>query len=230
MPVIPVIATPESLIVAALRVAEIGLGRRPVGGRCRSGSSLTGGFLPALARLSYDAVWIDSAAAPSRGNVNMTKLQLAGTSLVAAVPAGFMTYFGIMAFLNHADTMGGMLQVVTGTTLLTTVLMTLSPVAVMIFVRSPDSGDDDAATAGSAASAAAAPAAAASVAEMDAVDADEEAAEFEPADEAEEIDSGEIAAADSEEFSFEEASEEGSGGDDSFEFEDDAFEFEDDEK
>lgn len=78
----------------------------------------------------------------------MTKAALMGTSLVAAIPGGFLAYLTIRAFVYHAEKMATMLQVVTGTTLVFSVLMALSPFAILLFVRT-------AATAGSEAEAAA---------------------------------------------------------------------------
>lgn len=86
----------------------------------------------------------------------MTKSALAATSLVAAVPSGFLAFLTVKAFLDHADKMGGMLQVVTGTALLVSGLMTLSPVAILLFGKRSPKAEDAAATAGVAASSAAA--------------------------------------------------------------------------
>lgn len=65
----------------------------------------------------------------------MTKTALMGTSLVAAIPGGFLAYLTICAFVYHAEKMATMLQVVTGTTLVFSVLMALSPFAILLFVR-----------------------------------------------------------------------------------------------
>ena len=65
----------------------------------------------------------------------MTKAALMGTSLVAAIPGGFLAYLTIRAFVYHAEKMATMLQVVTGTTLVFSVLMALSPFAILLFVR-----------------------------------------------------------------------------------------------
>jgi hypothetical protein len=80
----------------------------------------------------------------------VTKTALMGTSLVAAIPGGFLAYLTICAFVYHAEKMATMLQVVTGTTLVFSVLMALSPFAILLFVRT-------AAAAGSASDAAATP-------------------------------------------------------------------------
>ncbi len=75
-----------------------------------------------------------------RIGAHVTKNGLIGTSFVAAIPAGVMAYFSVMAFLNYATDMPTMLQVVNGTALLFCALMTLSPIAILLFVRKP--GED----------------------------------------------------------------------------------------
>ena len=63
----------------------------------------------------------------------MTKSQTALTSLVAAVPGGFLAYLLVMAFLGHADQMGGMLNGVVGVALLCSIAAALTPVGIMLF-------------------------------------------------------------------------------------------------
>ena len=67
----------------------------------------------------------------------MSKGALTLTSLVAAIPGGFLTYLTIMAFINYTDKMVTMLQVVTGVTLVISLLMALAPFAILLFVRTP---------------------------------------------------------------------------------------------
>lgn len=74
----------------------------------------------------------------------MTKAALMGTSLVAAIPGGFLAYLTIRAFVYHAEKMATMLQVVTGTTLVFSVLMALAPFAILLFVRTPSAAGSEA--------------------------------------------------------------------------------------
>lgn len=75
----------------------------------------------------------------------MTKAALMGTSLVAAIPGGFLAYLTIRAFVYHAEKIATMLQVVTGTTLVFSVLMALAPFAILLFVRTPAAAGSEAA-------------------------------------------------------------------------------------
>lgn len=54
-------------------------------------------------------------------------------SLVAAVPAALLAFLLVMAFLNHADAMGGTLNAVVGVALLAAVATALMPVGILIF-------------------------------------------------------------------------------------------------
>lgn len=63
----------------------------------------------------------------------MTKSSSALLSLVAAVPAAFLAFLLVMAFLNHADKMGGTLNAVVGVALLAAVATALMPVGVLLF-------------------------------------------------------------------------------------------------
>jgi hypothetical protein len=54
-------------------------------------------------------------------------------SLVAAVPAAFLAFLLVMAFLNHADGMGGTLNAVVGVALLAAVATALMPVGILLF-------------------------------------------------------------------------------------------------
>jgi hypothetical protein len=55
------------------------------------------------------------------------------TSLVAAVPAGFLTYLLVMAFLNHVGNMSGMAMGLAGTTLAVSAFLTLTPFGIFVF-------------------------------------------------------------------------------------------------
>lgn len=101
----------------------------------------------------------------------MTKGNLIATSLVGAVPAGVLAYFSIMAFVSYTEKMATMLQVVNGVTVLVSVLMALSPIAILIFMRGP--AQPEAAAAGAATAAVPTAAAAASNDELAAESADE---------------------------------------------------------
>lgn len=63
----------------------------------------------------------------------MSKTSLALTSLVAALPAAYLTYIMVMTFLSHAGGMPMGLTVLAGLTLLIAVALALMPAGVMIF-------------------------------------------------------------------------------------------------
>ncbi len=156
----------------------------------------------------------------------MTKNALAASSLVAAIPAGVMAYLGVMAFLEYPEKMGLMLQIVTGTILLFSVLLVLMPFGVLLFAKKPAS--DEAAAGdgtGEPAETVAAPVAA-GAAEGDPTEAgpvmldedDDFDQGFEP--------TGEFPAAEVDELEFDEPA----IAEESFELEDDEFDFEDDDE
>ena len=85
----------------------------------------------------------------------MGRTQRALTSLVAAIPAGFLSYLLVMVFLNQADSLKTTMQIVVGATLLASVVVTLMPFVLLIPGRKKAldnagpaaavaSGDDDA--------------------------------------------------------------------------------------
>lgn len=154
----------------------------------------------------------------------MTKGNLIATSFVGAIPAGCLAYFSIMAFLNFSENMATMLQVVNGVTVLVSVLMALSPLAILIFMRGP--AKPEVATAGAATGAV--PAAAASGSEP-AMPVDDDLA----VESAEEV-SAASHSTDDDDLSlsgFEESPEPTSAAsDDAFEFDDSGFEFEDEDE
>lgn len=154
----------------------------------------------------------------------MTKGNLIATSFVGAIPAGFLAYFTIMAFINYAENMATMLQVVTGTTVLFSVLMALSPIAILLFSKGKPKEGTEVVAAGSATAAVAASKSAA--AEPDVAELDEpQEEEFGESDSAG-TDDEDMSLSGFTEFSGEESS---AASDDAFEFDDDGFEFEDDE-
>lgn len=63
----------------------------------------------------------------------MTKSSTALMSLVAAIPGALLAFLLVMAFLNHADKMGGTLNAIVGVALLCGVATALMPVGVLIF-------------------------------------------------------------------------------------------------
>ncbi len=62
----------------------------------------------------------------------MGRTQRALTSLVAAIPAGFLSYLLVMVFLNQADSLKTTMQIVVGATLLASVVVTLMPFVLLI--------------------------------------------------------------------------------------------------
>ena len=62
----------------------------------------------------------------------MGRTQRALTSLVAAIPAGFLGYLLVMVFLNQADSLSTKMQVVVGLTLLVTGIVALMPFILLI--------------------------------------------------------------------------------------------------
>lgn len=63
----------------------------------------------------------------------MTKSSTFLMSLVAAVPAGLLAFLLVMAFLSHADDMGGTLNAVVGVGLLAAVGTAVMPVGIVLF-------------------------------------------------------------------------------------------------
>ena len=62
----------------------------------------------------------------------MGRTQRALTSLVAAIPAGFLSYLLVMVFLNQADSLKTTMQVVVGVTLLASVTVAVMPFVLLI--------------------------------------------------------------------------------------------------
>ncbi|MEZ6055738.1 MAG: hypothetical protein R3C01_03445 [Planctomycetaceae bacterium] len=85
----------------------------------------------------------------------MTRNSLALTSLVAAIPGGFMAYLLIMAFLSNPEKMPTMLNVVNGVALLVSVLLALGPIAILLFIRVKPSNEETAEAVGAGTGAAA---------------------------------------------------------------------------
>ena len=156
------------------------------------------------------------------GSITLTRNSLAMTSLVAALPAGFMTYLGVMAFLNSTENMPTMLKVVLGLTLFISVLIVLSPVLILLFVKSVVKDENEE-------SEGAAPAPAES--EVDLAVSDLASEEEIPVadDEFGDVDDEDFGGSGSfEDDEFDDGTEEDLG-DDAFEFDDDEFAFDDDE-
>ena len=69
-----------------------------------------------------------------RGTDDVSKTNLALSSLIAAIPGGFLAYLLVMAFLHHIGDMPMMLKVLVGLALIGCVVATLSPVGILVFV------------------------------------------------------------------------------------------------
>lgn len=76
----------------------------------------------------------------------MGRTQRALTSLVAAIPAGFLAYLLVMVFLKQADSLTTITQVVVGLTLACAALVVLMPFGLLIF-GGRSAGSDDVAAA-----------------------------------------------------------------------------------
>ena len=67
----------------------------------------------------------------------VSKTSFLGVSLVGAVPAGLLTYFLVMAFMNHAETMGTTLQALCLTSAGASALVALCPIIVLVGYTAP---------------------------------------------------------------------------------------------
>lgn len=63
----------------------------------------------------------------------MNKMNLAGTSLVAAIPGALLGYLVLMAMINHMDSMPTVLKVAAIALFLVALMMTLFPGFVLIY-------------------------------------------------------------------------------------------------
>ncbi|MDZ4687920.1 MAG: hypothetical protein SH850_22845 [Planctomycetaceae bacterium] len=63
----------------------------------------------------------------------MTRMQTAAASLVAAIPAALLAALLAMAFLNHSESLKGMVMVLVGTTLACAALVAAMPFGILIF-------------------------------------------------------------------------------------------------
>ena len=72
----------------------------------------------------------------------MGRTQRALTSLVAAIPAGFLAYLLVDVFLKRADTLPTMMKVLVGVTLLSAALVALIPFGLLVFGGARKSADD----------------------------------------------------------------------------------------
>ena len=73
----------------------------------------------------------------------MGRTQRALTSLVAAIPSGFLAYTLVMVFLNQADSLSTITKILVGITLACAALITLMPFALLIFGGKKAAGADD---------------------------------------------------------------------------------------
>jgi hypothetical protein len=73
----------------------------------------------------------------------VSKYSLSAASLVAAIPAGFLAYVLVMAFLQKPgfDKMHGFFQIISGLTLAMVTLMVLMPVGILIFGKKPEKAE-----------------------------------------------------------------------------------------
>ncbi len=71
---------------------------------------------------------------------SVTKYRLSAASIVTAIPAGFLAYVLVMAFLEKPgfDKMAGFFQIISGLTLTLVTLMVLMPVGILIFGKKPE--------------------------------------------------------------------------------------------
>lgn len=74
----------------------------------------------------------------------MGRTQRALTSLVAAIPAGFLAYLLVRAFLDSADKLTTTTQVLVGVTLFCAALVTLMPFGLLIFGGKKSVPEEDA--------------------------------------------------------------------------------------
>ena len=66
----------------------------------------------------------------------MGKNALMGTSLVAAVPAGYLVFLMVQVFLTQTENMETMMYVVAGTTLAIGAIVALMPIGILLFTPS----------------------------------------------------------------------------------------------
>ncbi|HUQ69829.1 MAG TPA: hypothetical protein VM165_09920, partial [Planctomycetaceae bacterium] len=62
----------------------------------------------------------------------MTRMQTAATSLVAAIPAALLATLLAMAFLNHSESLKGMLFVLVAATLTCAALVAALPFGILV--------------------------------------------------------------------------------------------------
>ena len=73
----------------------------------------------------------------------MGRTQRALTSLVAAIPAGVLTYLLVMVFMHQADSLNTTLKIVVGLTLLASFVVAIMPVILIIPGRQKSAAADD---------------------------------------------------------------------------------------
>lgn len=67
----------------------------------------------------------------------VNKYLFAAMALIAAVPGGFLSYLLVMAMLNHFSLMAGMMKILVCAILALSATVTVLPVGILIFVKSP---------------------------------------------------------------------------------------------
>ena len=67
----------------------------------------------------------------------MSKMSLFSTSLVSALPAAYLAYLMVRAFLERAEAMESMFLVLAGTTLAVCGVLLLMPFCILIFAKGP---------------------------------------------------------------------------------------------
>lgn len=72
----------------------------------------------------------------------MSKMSFFFTTLIAAVPAAFLGYLCVMAFLLHSDALPGVMMGITGITLLLCVAVVAMPAAVLLKGRGAKTTSD----------------------------------------------------------------------------------------
>ncbi len=93
------------------------------------------------ATLEADPLCEFDQIAESERTVNKTNL--AGTSLVAALPAGFLVYVMLMAVMNSMDVMPTMMKVAAIMLLVMAIVMVAFPFWVLVYFKSGKSGATD---------------------------------------------------------------------------------------
>lgn len=145
----------------------------------------------------------------------MGRYALAGTSLVAAIPAAFLAYLAIMAWVRYTENMTTMVMVVNGGVTLISVLLALTPIIILVGRRRQKGPRADKSAAEEAGDKSALAAAAVSDDEVATAQAGE------PLDVSDSSEFAEPAETDAFDFQADELEDVESASDDAFEFDDD---------